>query len=60
MHVCDNPNIDLFHMNHLPTHSTNPYIFEMLKILNTYRAYSEDEKINYINVKSSLINEFKK
>ena len=59
MHVCDDPEIDIFHMNHIATHNTNPHIFEMLKILNMYRDYSKEEKINYINVKSKLINEFR-
>jgi predicted glycosyltransferase involved in capsule biosynthesis len=59
MHISDEPNIDIFHMNHIPTHSSNPHIYEMLKILNIFRNYSKDEKINYINEKSKLINEYR-
>lgn len=59
MHVCDDPEIDIFHMNHIATHNTNPHIFEMLKILNLFRSYSKEQKIDYINIKSKLLNEFR-
>lgn len=59
MYTCDDPEIDIFHMNHIPTHNTNPHIFEMLKVLELFRSYTKEEKINYITVKSDILNGYK-
>lgn len=55
MHVCDEPNIDIFHMNHPLTCYSNPNIHPMLNIFNMFKNYDLDNKILYIKTKSEKL-----
>jgi len=58
MYTSDDPEIDIFHMNHSPTIGTNPHIQQMLSIHNTFNQLSVDDRLDLINIKSNLIKEF--
>jgi predicted glycosyltransferase involved in capsule biosynthesis len=59
MYVADEPEIDIFHMNHPLTHNSNPFIINMLKIFNTFNTSDYNQKLRYIKLKSELINEYR-
>lgn len=58
MYTSDDPEIDIFHMNHSPTVGTNPHIQQMLSIDNAFNQLSVDDKLDLINIKSNFIKEF--
>lgn len=57
MHICDNPPIDLFHMSHPITHTSNPRINEMLTIYDTFKNDDKQNKLELIMYKKNLISE---
>jgi hypothetical protein len=58
MDICDNPQIDIFHMNHRPTYYDNPKIDEMKRIYHAFENSEDGEKILFINKKSDILKEF--
>jgi len=58
MHVSDDPEIDIFHMNHPKTAGTNPHLQQMLEIYNSFKELSNDDKNEIIDVKSKFISEY--
>lgn len=58
MQISDEPQIDLFHMNHPPTYYSNPLIGEMTNIYNTFKNSDTDSKKNFISEKEKTIKEF--
>lgn len=60
MHVSDSPDIELYHMYHLPTYNDNPHISEMLDVHNAFKSLTQDSKIEIINLKSEIIKKIKK
>jgi GT2 family glycosyltransferase len=59
MYICDNPKIEIYHMNHPPTWMQNPHISEMEKIYKSFKDMSKDLKIKLIKNKSEIIKQFK-
>lgn len=58
MEVSDNPEIDLFHMNHPPTYYDNPYIGHMKQVHDQFKNSSLEEKIELVNKKADLIKKY--
>jgi hypothetical protein len=54
---CDDPIIDIFHMNHPPTSNTNPLLYEMEEHLHEFNRMSHEDKITFINFKKNILNE---
>lgn len=59
MEICDDPDIELYHMYHRPTYLDNPFIREMSEIYNVFKRLSEEEKKTIISLKSEIIKKFK-
>ena len=59
MHISDNPDIEIYHMNHRPTYYDNPLIDDMKDIHFTFMNISKEEKEEIVKIKSELIKEFK-
>jgi predicted glycosyltransferase involved in capsule biosynthesis len=55
MYVCDEPNIDIFHMNHPPTYNSNPYMHSMIAVYNAFKNYDLNNKLLYIKTKSEKL-----
>lgn len=58
MEISDNPEIDLFHMNHPPTYYSNPLINEMKQIYDCFKSSSDENKKEVILEKEKILNEF--
>lgn len=58
MEISDNPEIDLFHMNHPPTYYDNPFIGHMKQIYDQFKNSSFEEKMELVNQKASLIKKY--
>jgi len=58
MEVSDNPEIDIFHLNHPPTYYDNPMIQHMTNIYNVFKDSTEDEKKEIITLKEQILKEF--
>lgn len=58
METSDNPEIDLFHMNHPPTYYSNPQIGHMTKIHNTFKGLDKPGREELINEKKNIISKF--
>ena len=58
MEISDNPNIDVFHMNHPVTYNSNPKLQEMLRIYQIFKNYKIEDKISLIKEKENLIKEY--
>jgi hypothetical protein len=58
MYICDNPNIEIYHMNHMPTYMDNPFINEMKLVYETFKNSTKEEREEIINKKSDLIKQF--
>jgi hypothetical protein len=50
----DNPVIDMFHMWHPPSFTTNPSLIEMENYWLFFKNLSKEEKINIINLKKEM------
>jgi len=50
----DNPLIDMLHMWHPPSHSTNPFLYEMENSWITFKNLSKEDKIKIIKLKKEL------
>lgn len=59
MEISDNPEIELFHMNHPPTYNSNPYLNKMLKIHSYFKKLDKNNKLEFIKTKSNLIKNYK-
>jgi len=59
MHISNNPDIEIYHMNHRPTYFDNPRINEMKVYHNTFKLMSQDEKKAFVEYKSKIIKDFK-
>lgn len=55
METSDNPQIDIFHMNHPPTYYSNPLINEMKQIHECFKNSTEEEKKQLINEKQKIL-----
>ena len=53
----DNPPIDMFHMWHPPTFSSNPLLYEMENYFLQFKNMSLSDKQKYIQIKQKLFNE---
>jgi len=51
----DNPPINMFHMWHSPSFTTNPLLYEMETDWLTFRDMSKEEKENIIKLKENLL-----
>lgn len=58
MEVSDNPEIDLFHMNHPPTYYDNPFIEHMKEIHKQFKQSTFEEKMELVNEKAKLISKY--
>ncbi len=59
MHICDSPEIELYHMHHPPTWMHNPYIREMEALYNSFKNLDIEGRKELIKLKSEKIQEFK-
>lgn len=50
----DSPLIDMFHMWHPPTSSTNPLLYEMENYMLQFRNMKKKERHNFLNTKKEL------
>lgn len=50
----DTPLIDMFHMWHPPTSSTNPLLYEMENHMLQFRSMKKKERHNFLNLKKEL------
>lgn len=50
----DSPSIDMFHMWHPPTHTTNPLLYEMENYMLEFRGMNKKNRMNFINAKKEL------
>ena len=53
----DNPCIDMFHMWHEPTHSTNPFLFVMENYMHEFRSMNNENKLKFLHLKRDYFNE---
>lgn len=53
----DRPSIDMFHMWHEPTHSTNPLLFLMENYMVEFRSMSSENKLKFLSLKKDFFNE---
>ena len=51
----DNPKIDMFHMWHLPTSSTNPLIYEMEDYMMQFKYMTKKNRIEFLELKKKLL-----
>ena len=58
MEICDNPEIDLFHMIHPVTYHDNPRIQEMLTLSKSFQTAKPEEKKEFIELKKESLKEF--
>ena len=58
MEISDNPEIDVFHMNHPTTYNDNPRLQEMLNLFNSFKTAKPEQKIEFINLKKETLKEF--
>ncbi len=56
--ICDNPQIDIFHMNHPPTYYSNPFINEMKNIHTAFVNSVLEDKKKIIELKKEIIKSF--
>lgn len=59
MYISNNPDIEIYHMNHRPTYMDNPLINEMKNIHFTFKNLSQEEKEEVVKLKAELIKDFK-
>lgn len=52
----DKPKIDIFHMWHMPTSSTNPLLYEMENYMLQFRAMKKKERFKFLELKKELLN----
>jgi len=60
MEISDNPEIEIFHMNHPVTYYDNPFIHDMKKIFDLFKSFDKEDKIKYIKEKSDNISKYGK
>lgn len=58
MEISDNPEIDLFHMNHPVTYNDNPRIQEMLTLSKSFSTALPKQKTEFIDLKKETLKEF--
>lgn len=58
MEISDNPEIDIFHMNHPVTYNDNPRLQEMLCLSQSFQAAKPEQKLEFINLKKETLKEF--
>lgn len=46
----DNPPIDIFHMWHPPTYSTNPLVYEMENYMHQFNGMKKKDRFNYLEI----------
>lgn len=59
MHICDEPDIELYHMYHPPTWMNNPHMSAMETIDRTFKSLPIDKKRLIIESKSNMIKKYK-
>ena len=58
MEISDNPEIDLFHMNHPVTYHDNPKINDMLFLSRSFKVAKPEQKREFVNLKKEALKEF--
>ena len=58
MEICDNPEIELFHMNHPATYNNNPNLQEMLMLHRSFQTATPAQKTEFINLKKETLKNF--
>jgi hypothetical protein len=58
MYISNNPDIEIYHMNHRPTYMDNPLINEMKDIHFSFKNMSQEEKLEIVKLKAELIKKF--
>lgn len=58
MEVSDNPEIDIFHMNHPVTYNANPKLQDMLMLHRSFTTAKPEQRKEFVNSKRKAIEEF--
>lgn len=58
MEVSDDPEIDIFHMNHPVTYNSNPRLQEMLNLHRSFTTAKPEERKEFVELKRKAIEEF--
>lgn len=59
MYISNNPDIEIYHMNHRPTYMDNPLINDMKDIHFTFKNLPKEEREEIVKIKANIIKEFK-
>lgn len=55
----DNPPIDMFHMWHPPTHTTNPFLYEMESYMLQFRNMNKRDRMKLLEAKKEMFKDEK-
>lgn len=55
---CNNPQIEIFHLNHPPLWDSNPHLAEHHQTYETWMSLSVDDKVKLMNIKSEHLKKF--
>lgn len=55
---CNNPQIEIFHLNHPPLWNSNPHLTEHHHIYENWMSLSGEEKVKLMDIKSSHLKKF--
>jgi len=59
METSNDPDIEIFHMNHPVTYYDNPHISDMNRLYELFKTFSNDDKLKYIEKKKQTILNYK-
>lgn len=58
MEICDNPEIDIFHMSHPVTYNDNPKIQEMLILSKSFETAKPEQRKEFLELKKNILSPF--
>lgn len=59
MEVSNNPEIEIFHMNHPVTYHDNPFLKDMTKLFELFQEFNQEDKKKYIEEKKKKIEKYR-